>query len=172
MIHVSIRKCPSCAGDLLAFSGVAWMSCQECPTAWDLFSEPVGRLVTFRPAGEKTTADHRLPFYVFSENGNLIWIPAYRETGSRSDGDAAFLLTSKHPGLKLAEAPLGASLARDLSEASALLEIRRAGGAGATSGVPPVLVSLACAIKGPTLVEPITGATLVLENVLPRYQMP
>src|SRR5258706_5816577 len=104
MKYVALRKCPSCGGALLGLAGVAWMTCRECPAAWHLFAEPPEKIPTFRPVEEKDVAPARLPFFLFGLRSgktgkegkeNVVWVPAYRAPGMRSDLDIPGFLT-KH----------------------------------------------------------------------------
>lgn len=172
MNFVALRKCPSCGGELLAFAGVAWMTCHDCPTAWNPFTEPVGSLPTRHPAGEKIEAPVRLPFYVFGSSpaasSGLLWVPAYRESGTRSDDDVASVLTSKPYLVELVEAPLRASLGRGLVEATALCDIRRRR-EDRRRVTCQALVSLPCRVRGDVLEEPVSGLSLKRANILPRF---
>ena len=173
MTLVALRTCPSCGGVLLGFAGVAWMVCRDCPTAWDLFAQPAVSLPTRRPSGKDLEAQVWLPFYVFdahrAESGAFVWVPAYRESGTWSDQDIGSVLTSRPYLVDLVETPLRTPVARGLTEATALFDVRRG-----RSHTGPVrcegLVSLPCRVRGDVLEEPVSGLSLKRANILPRVR--
>lgn len=164
MTLVALRRCPACGGVLEGIAGVAWMTCGDCPTAWDLFTEPHTRLATHHPAGEAGPAAARLPFFHFRDagGGNAVWLPAYRAAVPGSS--VATALTERGHAPDLVSAPLGSAVARGPAEALALFAALRSGAAPD----PPLLVSLALRRTGDALVEPVTGLSLPAARLLPR----
>ena len=158
---VVLRKCPSCGGALRGFAGVRWMSCAECPAAWDPFAAPAASLPTWRAGG---TGDVVLPFFLFEAGDELIWVPAYRAAGTRSDSDIGALLGAKRHRPELTPAPLGASLGRGLAEATALAELRRP---PEVALVCKGLVALPCRERSGLVEEPVTGIVMGRGQIVP-----
>jgi hypothetical protein len=164
---VVLRRCPSCGGGLLAAPGVAWTTCRECPSAWDLHAEPPERIPTYRPKGDADPAAVRLPFYLFGvrapEGERLVWVPAF--LGGETQGSAvAAALTERQHRVELAEAPLGAAVGRGPREARALL---RHVGTPEDQVSWQALLSISFRGEGGTLVEPVSGKALVAAALFP-----
>ncbi len=172
MTYVALRLCRTCGAAVDAWAGVAWVTCRECPAAWDLFTASPSKLVTYRPAREIVPKGPvaRLPFFLFvKRNGageSVVWIPAYRATGARSDSDVASILTRKGHRPALVEAPLGCALARGPREALALFDaIHPADEDGAPA--EQTLVSLPVVLTGGSLHEPVSDAWIADAGVRP-----
>ncbi|MDL2717603.1 MAG: hypothetical protein PT977_07605 [Acidobacteriota bacterium] len=173
MTFVALRKCPSCGGELDAWAGVAWMSCRDCPRAWDLFSGPPEKIVTYRPAEEDSAnrPEARLPLFLFGTRSGaeeaVVWIPAYRAAGARSDSDVASVLTERKHRPALVEAPLGCALARGPREALALFDALHPSDEDGTLAWQ-VLVSLPVRLAGGSLHEPVSNLWLDVPGIRPR----
>ena len=172
MTYVALRKCPSCGGGVDGWAGVAWMSCRDCPTAWDLFSAPPEKIPTYRPAGEDSTdrPEARLPFFLFGTRRGaeeaVVWIPAYRAAGARSDSDVASVLTERKHRPALVEAPLGCALARGPREALALFDALHPSDEDTTLALQ-VLVSLPVRLNEGSLHEPVSDLWLDVSGIRP-----
>ena len=169
--------CARCSGRLLAAPGVALGVCNPCSTAWDFSTGekrevPVLEAVNRKQAGEKVM---RLPFVRFEAEGSgrsapvFVMVFGIAKIGTPFDDGSKLTVDAKEietrPGCVDAPPELSLETAAALARFLALRVLDREGKSSlrpqAVHLRNPAVVAVPFRVVGATLVDPISGMTIM-----------